>query len=80
MQIIEAPFWAAAIGIGGRHTAAAGGMMNTGGNAIGVVNALLVPVIANLLGWGVAMATAGVFALIAAALWLFIRADEQIPD
>jgi ACS family glucarate transporter-like MFS transporter len=80
MQIIEAPYWTAAIGIGGRYTAEAGGVMNTGGNAVGVVNALLVPITAELLGWPAAMATAGVFALIAAALWIFIRADEQIPD
>jgi sugar phosphate permease len=80
MQIIEAPYWAAAIGIGGKHTAAAGGMMNTGGNAVGVLNALLVPFVANLLGWSFAMATAGIFALVAAGLWFFINADEQIPD
>lgn len=79
-QLIEAPFWAAAIGIGGKHTAAAGGIMNTGGNAVGFINALLVPITAQLLGWPAAMATASLFAFVSAALWLFIRADERIPD
>ena len=79
-QLIEAPFWAAAIGIGGRYTAAAGGIMNTGGNAVGFVNALLVPVTAKYLGWPAAMATAAMFAFVSAALFMFIRADERIAD
>ena len=79
-QITEASYWAAAIGIGGRYSAATSGIMNTGGNAVGFVNALLVPFTAQVLGWTVAMATAAGFAFLAAILWLFIRADERMAD
>ncbi|MDH4110841.1 MAG: MFS transporter [Gammaproteobacteria bacterium] len=80
MQATEASHWAAAIGVGGRHAGPAGGVMNTGGNAVGSVNALLVPVIAAWLGWSAAMATTSVFALVGAVLWLFIRPDRRMPD
>ena len=77
-QITEAAFWAAAIGVGGRSAGAACGVMNTGGNACGVVNSLLVPFTAGLLGWTAAMVTGTVFAFIGAVLWLFIRADRPV--
>jgi ACS family glucarate transporter-like MFS transporter len=79
-QITEAAFWAAAIGIGSRNAAAACGVMNTGGNSAGFVNALLVPFTASAFGWTAAMATGAVFAFASAALWLFIRADRPIAD
>ncbi|MEQ9563103.1 MAG: hypothetical protein RLN69_11325, partial [Woeseiaceae bacterium] len=66
--------------IGGRYSAATCGIMNTGANSVGFVNALLVPFTAQLLGWGVAMATAAGFAFLAAFLWLFIRPDQRIAD
>ena len=79
-QLVEASYWAASMGLGGRLSGATSGVMNTGGNAVGFVNALLVPLIAASFGWPAAMASAGVFAFVAAGLWLFIRADEQLPD
>jgi ACS family glucarate transporter-like MFS transporter len=79
-QLTEGAYWAAAIGIGGRHTAAACGVMNTGGNVVGFVNALLVPLIAGTLGWTAAMTTGAVFAFVGASLWLFIRADRRMAD
>ena len=63
---------------GGRHAAAACGVMNTGGNTVGFVNALLVPVTAATLGWTAAMMTGTAFALVCAVLWLFIRADRPL--
>jgi MFS transporter, ACS family, glucarate transporter len=79
-QITEAAYWAAGIGIGGRNAAAACGVMNTGGNAAGIVNALLVPFTAAVFGWTGAMAIGSVFAFAGAALWFFIRADRPVPD
>jgi MFS transporter, ACS family, glucarate transporter len=79
-QVTEAAFWAAGIGIGGRHAAAACGVMNTGGNSVGFINALLVPFTATTFGWTAAMVTGTVFAFISAALWFFIRADQPVPD
>lgn len=77
-QINEGPYWAASIAVGGRHAGAAGGVMNTGANAMGVVNALLVPWLAMGFGWTVAIASAAVFALIGIGLMLLVRADCPI--
>ena len=79
-QITEAAFWAAGIGVGGKNAAAACGVMNTGGNAAGFVNALLVPFTAATFGWTAAMVTGTLFALASASLWFFIRADEPVAD
>jgi ACS family glucarate transporter-like MFS transporter len=79
-QITEAAFWAAGIGIGGKNAAAACGVMNTGGNACGVVNALLVPFTAETFGWTAAMMTGTLFAFVGAALWFFIRADRPVAE
>lgn len=75
-QVTEAAFWAAGISIGGRNAGAACGVMNTGGNSAGFVNALLVPFTAGTLGWTAAMVTGTLFAFVSAALWFFIRADR----
>ncbi len=79
-QLTEGAFWVAAISIGGHRAATACGVMNTGGNATGVVVGLLVPFTIATLGWGAAMLTGTLFAFISAALWLFIRADLPIAD
>lgn len=77
-QLTEGSFWAAIASIAGKHTSVAGGLLNTGGNAIGGVGALLVPVLAQQFGWVVAISSGCAFAFIAALLWFMIRADEQI--
>jgi ACS family glucarate transporter-like MFS transporter len=79
-QVTEAAYWAAGISIGGRHAGAACGVMNTGGNSAAFVNALLVPFTAQVFGWTAAIVTGTVFALLAAVLWIFIRADRTVPD
>lgn len=77
-QLTEGSYWAAIASVAGRHTSVAGGLINTGGNAIGGVGALLVPVLAAQFGWVVAISSGCVFAVIAALLWFVVRADEQI--
>lgn len=77
-QLTEAPFWVATMAVSGRHAPVATGVLNTGGNLPGIVGGMLVPVIANLLGWPAAIATGSVFAIVGALLWLFIRADEPM--
>lgn len=77
-QLTEGAYWATSIAIGGEQCGTAGGVMNTGGNLCGVVNALLVPVTAQLFGWTFAIASGGIFALIGAGLWFFIQPDRAI--
>jgi ACS family glucarate transporter-like MFS transporter len=77
-QTMEAPYWTTSLAIGGEHSGAVGGAMNTGGNAIGIVNAVLVPWMALAFGWSFAIALAAIFALFAAGLILLVRPDRQI--
>jgi nitrate/nitrite transporter NarK len=75
-QFTDSAYWAAATSVGGRHAATACGLLNTGGNVVGGLVALLVPITAERVGWPAALATASLFALGAALLWLVIRADR----
>jgi len=77
-QMTDGAYWSAAISVGGKHSAAVCGVMNTGGNAVGVVNALLVPYLAHALGWATALASGALFAVVGGLLWLLIRADETM--
>lgn len=82
-QLTEGAYWAAAIFVSGKHAPAATGIMNTGGNLVGGIGALLVPVMADAFGWVAALATGSVFALTGIMLWLFVRADKPMalsPD
>jgi len=77
MQLTDPVYWVATMSISGRNAAGACGVLNTGGNVVGTVNALLVPIVAQAFGWVVALATAAAFALVAAILWSWIEADRR---
>jgi ACS family glucarate transporter-like MFS transporter len=77
-QLTEASFWAATISVGGRHASTATGVLNTGGNLVGFVGAVLVPVIARALGWSWAISSGALVALVGALLWTWIRADRPM--
>ena len=77
-QLTEGAYWATSIAIGGQFAGTAGGLMNTGANAMGAVGAIFVPWFAQSHGWTVAIASGGLFALIGAVLFLFVRADQPI--
>jgi ACS family glucarate transporter-like MFS transporter len=77
-QLTEGAYWAAAISVSGKHASAAAGVLNTGGNVVGGIGALLVPITAEAFGWVPALATGSVFAIIGAVLWLFVRADKPM--
>jgi ACS family glucarate transporter-like MFS transporter len=77
-QMNEGPYWAASVAVGGKHAGAAGGVLNTGANVMGVVNALLVPLFANAFGWTFAIASGAIFALVGVVFMLLVRADHRI--
>ena len=79
-QTTEGPYWATATAIGGRHAGAAGGLLNTGANLMGFVNALLLAVVADAVGWTVAIAIGAAFAVVGAGLILLVRADCQVDQ
>jgi ACS family glucarate transporter-like MFS transporter len=77
-QFTDASYWAATISVSGRHASAGCGVLNTGGNVVGGIGALLVPITVKTLGWGAAVATGSLFALAAAVLWFWIRAEKPL--
>jgi MFS transporter, ACS family, glucarate transporter len=72
LELTEGPYWAAVMNVGRENAMAASGVMNTGGNAGGI---LAIPVIAYLSGhqsWHAAFLIAACFAIAAAIAWLGI--------
>jgi ACS family glucarate transporter-like MFS transporter len=79
-QIAEGPYWGCITAIGGSHAGAASGVMNTGGNLMGFVNAILLAMLAQAVGWAWALSLGAVFALVAAALMLLVRAERVMGE
>ena len=77
-QVSEGPFWSATIAASGQQASAACGILNTGGNVVGGVGALLVPLVVASVGWPAALASASLFAVVAALLWLWIEPDWEV--
>ena len=77
-QLTEGAYWNSSIAIGSQLAGAAGGVLNTGGNAMGIVNALLVAWFAQAFGWPFAIASGAGFSLLAAVLMLFVRSDQPV--
>ena len=78
VEINEGAYWAATMSVARDDTAAATGVLNTGGNLGGII---CQPVVAYLSGrgdWGEAFAVGSVFAILATIGWLFIRADRCV--
>ena len=79
-QTSEGPFWAMCTAIGGRHAGACTGLMNTGANLMGFINALLLAAIAERVGGPTAIAVGAAFAVAGAVLILLVRADKTIDQ
>lgn len=79
VQFTDATYWAAATYLGGRDTAAAAGVLNTGGNLPGILTGITTPLLVAKLGWLAAFASGSLFALGAALLWLWIDVEGPRP-
>jgi MFS transporter, ACS family, glucarate transporter len=77
-QFTDPVYWAATIAVSGRRASAACGVLNTGGNIVGGIGALMVPFTVGQLGWPAALATGSLFAFVAAGLWLITSADVLV--
>jgi ACS family glucarate transporter-like MFS transporter len=80
VEFTEGTYWATAVDVAGPHAGASGGIMNTVGNLGGVVSTALVPVLVKYFGWLAAIGTGSALAIIAALLWLGIKADEPFEE
>lgn len=74
-QLSDPIYWAATTAVAGRDAGSACGILNTGGNIVGGIGALLVPVTVATLGWPAALGTAAGFAVIGGVLWLWIKVE-----
>ena len=77
-QFTDSAAWAATTSVGGEHSSAACGVLNTGGNVVGGLVAVLVPWTAHAIGWTAAIATGSLFAVLGAVVWIWIRADRTM--
>ncbi len=74
-QFTEGSYWQACTFVAGPHTAAATGVMNTGGNLPGFL-APLVGFMLDRYGWMPTLLSGSIFALISVLLWLVVRIVE----
>jgi len=77
-QLTEGAYWATSIAIGGQFSGTAGGLMNTGANVMGALGAIIVPRLGESYNWTVAIASGGIFALVGAVLFLYVRVDQPM--
>ena len=74
---VEGPFWAMMMNISGKNSGKAGGIMNMGSNIGGLISPTLTPLIASYIGWENALHVAAVLSVIAAILWLGVKAETN---
>lgn len=78
IELNEGPFWAAIMHVGGADTMSAGGMLNTGGNAGGLI---AIPLIAWLSGrhaWTPAFLLGAALAVAAGLIWLIVEPTRRL--
>ena len=76
----EGPFWATMTQLSGEQSGVAGGVMNFGSNLGGMVSPALTPWLAQRMGWGPALSLTAGLAVVAALLWLGVRARNWQPS
>lgn len=76
IELNEGPYWAATMQVARSDSAAATGLLNTGGNAGGLIG---IPIVAYLSAqgeWNAAFETGAVLAIIAALTWIWVDASD----
>jgi len=72
IELNEGPYWAAIMHVGRADTMAAGGLLNTGGNAGGLIATPIVAYLSGHHAWTEAFVLGAGFAAVSAALWLLV--------
>jgi MFS transporter, ACS family, glucarate transporter len=80
VELNEGPYWAAIMHIGRADAMAAGGLMNTGGNAGGLIATPIVAYLSGHHAWSQAFLLGTGFAVVSAALWLLIDPTRHAGD
>ncbi|MBI2823736.1 MAG: MFS transporter [Planctomycetia bacterium] len=76
--LCEGAFWVTAIELGGTSAGSSAAILNTGGNAGGIISPALTPFLSEMLGWNGALSIAAALCVIAAGLWLGIDPQERV--
>jgi MFS family permease len=76
----EGPFWTTAVERGARLGGSAAAVLNTGGNAGGILAPILTPWVGERYGWAWAVALGSLVSLLGAALWLGIEPAGKPAD
>jgi ACS family glucarate transporter-like MFS transporter len=77
VELCEAPFWAGTMFVARADTMSAGGVLNTGGNAGGLIS---IPIVAWLSGhgqWTTAFVIGAIFSIVGAVAWLGIDVERR---
>jgi ACS family glucarate transporter-like MFS transporter len=74
----DVTFWTATIGIAGRQSGTACGILNAGGNLGGLVAPVLTPWLASKLGWTAGLYFGSIMALLGAAVWFAINPTRKL--
>jgi MFS family permease len=73
LGLCEASFWTIAVEVGGKKGGTAAAIMNTGGNAVGLLAPMLTPFIASALGWKWGIGLGAMVAVLGALCWFGIK-------
>jgi MFS family permease len=73
LGMCEGPCWTIAVALGGRRGGTTAALMNTGGNAGGLLAPVVTPQLSQYFGWQVGMGLASLVALLGAVLWVGIN-------
>jgi len=76
----EGPFWTMATHLGGERGGLSAAIVNTGGNAGGMLAPFVTPLLSSILGWSGAISIAGGLCLSGAILWYWIDMDDHPPE
>jgi MFS transporter, ACS family, glucarate transporter len=84
VELNEGPYWAAIMHVGRSDAMAASGLMNTGGNAGGLIATPIVAYLSGHHAWTEAFLIGTAFAVTSGALWLLVdptrRVDTEAPQ
>ena len=72
VELNEGPYWAAIMHVGRADTMAASGLLNTGGNAGGLIATPIVAYLSGHHAWTQAFLIGTGFAVVSAAAWLLV--------
>jgi ACS family glucarate transporter-like MFS transporter len=80
IELNEGPYWSAIMHVGGRDTMSAGGVLNTGGNAGGLIATPIIAYLSGQQAWTPAFMIGAALAVLAAVLWLFVDPTRRIAS